>query len=499
MDVQAPQPLTHPYRLSAWFFIRFLGIIYLIAFASLGNQVLGLIGSKGLLPATQYLQAVNLACGFFEQFWRVPTLFWIADGDIAFMIGVWSGLVFSVLLILNIAPRYCLILLWVLYLSFVSIGQDFFSFQWDNLLLETGFLTIFLAPSHFYRGEKGEKEPSRLARWLLLWLLFRFHIESGLSKLLSGDETWRNLTAMNYYYETAPIPTWLGWWTHQLPRGFQAMSVLGTFFVELVMPFLLFAPRNYRYLAAILLIALQIFIGLTANYTFFNLLTISLCLLVFDDIFWCRWMKGLERIRKKLLRATSPPIFRVPKALCFCGFGWIILISIFNFTGRYYNIPFVRDLISLNAPLRSINGYGLFAVMTRQRWELEIQGSLDGITWKTHAFRYKPGDLKCAPPFVAPYQPRLDFQCWFLTFDGGGDFRRNRYLISLLEGICSNNSTILRLLAENPFGESSPQYLRLKVNRYEMTSIAERHQTGCYWKMIESRPWSPVMKCGTGN
>ncbi len=482
------------YRLSAWIFLRVLGAIYFIAFASLGSQVRGLIGSHGLLPLTRFLDAIASQLGPVELFWKAPSLFWIWNSDAALCAGAVTGLLLSGLLMANVAPRICCVLLWMLYLSFVSVGQDFFLFQWDNLLLETGFLAIFLAPAHWWRGDRGEGEPSRLARWLFVWLLFRLSIESGLSKWLGGDVAWRNLTAMDYYYETAPIPTWLGWLAHQLPHWFQAVTVVMTFVVEILAPFLLFAPRWWRVRTAALLLMFQVAIALTANYTFFNLLAIALCLFVMDDAFWSRRMRGLQRIQNRLTQSVRQPLLRIPKSLSYGWFAFMILISSLPFAELYRVVPLGTSLYSALSPFRSFNSYGLFAIMTRERWELEIQGSMDGIMWETYPFRYKAGDLRRAPPFVAPHQPRLDFQCWFLTFDGRGDFRHHHYLVFLLEGICSNQPAILGLLGKNPFPDTGPKYLQLKVHRYRMTSVSEKWQTGNYWKIAETRYWSPVMK-----
>lgn len=481
------------YRLSAWLFLRSLGVVYLIAFASLSSQILGLLGSRGLLPVRDLFGAVGLQLNSLEGFCFFPSIFWFCDADAALVAGAWTGMVVAVLFILNIAPRLCAGGLWFLYLSFVTVGRNFFSFQWDMLLLETGFAAIFLTPAHFWRAGRGEPEPPRLARWLLVWLLFRLNVESGLAKLLSGDMTWRNLTAMDFYYETAPIPTLFGWWAHQLPHGFQAASVVLTFLAELGAPFLLFAPRPWRIGAAVMLAMLQVGIQLTANYTFFNILTVVLCILIVDDDCWNR-IAGLRRMRERLSRPSAKPLFRVPMPLQAAGFGLLVLTSILIFTGWFRWFPLGGRLVSLVSPFRSVNAYGLFAVMTQQRWELEILGSQDGGQWRRYPFRYKPGDLLQAPPFVAPHQPRLDFQCWFLTFDGGGAFNQHPYVVSLIRGIAENNPTILRLLGQNPFPEGRPRYLRLRVHRYQMTTPAEKRATGCYWKIIESRDWSPLLK-----
>ncbi len=485
----------HEYRVSGWIFLRVLGVIYLVAFASLGSQVMGLIGSHGLLPAHLLLDANITTFGPLERFWRWPAIFWLWDGDTALRVGIGVGLAASALLILNVAPRVCCVVLWAVYLSFTNVGQDFFTFQWDILLLETGFLSIFFTPSHGWKGGRGEREPPRLVRWLLVLLLIRLNLESGISKWASGDETWRRLTAMDFYYETAPIPTVLGWWAHHLPHGVQALSVLGTFVVEIIVPLALFGPRKIRILGALALIGFQIFIGLTANYGFFNLITIALCLLVLDDAFWCRWVKRLQRVRERLARPATPALFRVHPAVSYGLFAAMALLPLMCFLGFTGEGSLRKRTVAVVRPFHSINSYGLFANMTLERWEVEILGSVDGVHWKAYPFRYKAGALDRRPPFVAPHQPRLDFQCWFLTFDGSGDFRQSRYLSRLLMRISAGDRVAKSLLEADPFPDGGPKFLQVKVHRYQMTTLEEKQRTGNYWKIVETRDWSPVMSC----
>lgn len=487
---------SEEYRLSRWLFFRGLGITYLVAFVSLADQVRGLVGQKGLLPANLLLDALRIHLGFFERFWKFPTLFWMGCSDGALIGGAVIGVCLAILLILNLAPRLVCTGLWVVYLSYVSVGREFFSFQWDNLLLETGFIAIFFSPSHLWKGETGETLPRRTIRFLLIWLLFRLHFESGCSKWMSGEKSWWNLTAMDFYYETAPIPTWLGWLMYQMPHFLQALSVILVCAFEVVLPFYIFASKRWRVMAALILIGFQTLIHFTGNYTFFNLLSVVLCLLLIDDETWVRWFSVLKVIQIKLARPTPKPFFQLHPWIRWNLVSVLILLSILPFGEIYLRVPGGTPLLSFLQPFRSVNGYGLFAAMTKNRWELEIQGSLDGNEWRTYPFRYKPGDLKKAPPFVAPYHPRLDFQCWFLTFDGTGDFQRHQYLMSLLMSIFKQEPQVMKLLDKNPFPQS-PKYLRLLIHRYKMTSLKERWDTGAYWKINETRSWSPIIGVGS--
>jgi len=275
------------YFLTRWIFLRALGVIYLIAFVSLWIQISGLIGHDGILPADQYLSAVTQHCDArgiaLDRYYFWPTLCWFSasDGFLHFLCA--AGSVLAGLLIIGIAPAPCLALLWLLYLSLVTVGQDFLGFQWDNLLLETGFLAIFFAPRQWLPRLPTETCPPRVLLWLLRLLLFKLMFSSGCVKLASGDPTWRQLTALTYHYQTQPLPTWIGWYAHQLPVRFQEFSCAMMFAIELGAPFLIFAPRRLRFLGGAALACLQILILLTGNYTFFNWLTLALCLLLLDD------------------------------------------------------------------------------------------------------------------------------------------------------------------------------------------------------------------------
>ena len=360
------------------------------------------------------------------------------------------------------------------YLSLAVPGQAFLSFQWDTLLLETGFLALFLAPWQF-RG-RTRADPPRLARWLLWWLFFRLMFMSGLVKLTSGDESWRALTALTYHYETQPLPTWLGWWAHQLPAGFHRFSCAVMFAIELVGPFLLFGPRRLRHAAALAQIALQLLIAATGNYTFFNLLTVLLCLLFLDDAWWPRRLAGSPQPTE----AASPRF--LPRALLRALFplavGASLVITLPSLLPPRAWPGWYESAFRLLAATRSVNSYGLFRVMTKTRPELVIEGSDDGRDWRPYGFKWKPGDLARRPGFVAPHQPRLDWQLWFAAL---AHPRREQWMLNLCEHLLRGTPAVTRLFAENPFPDRPPRHLRVVLYNYTFTTPEERERTGQWW------------------
>ncbi len=434
-------------------FLKVLGLIYLIAFVSFGVQADGLIGSQGVLPAGSYLQSMHDVMGA-RSLWYVPTVFWINASDLALHAAWVAGAVLSIILTLGFFRRACLIATLILYLSICTVGQDFWSFQWDILLTEAGFLAIFL-----------DVTPGRT--WLFRWLLFRLMFMSGIAKLLSGDPNWRNLTALSYHYETQPLPTPLAWYMHQLPLWFHKVSTVFALTVELLVPFLIFAPLRLRRIAALLLISLQLLIMLTGNYTFFNLLAIALCVFLFADA-------------PKTSSLESPVHRRVTLALMIfvVTTSGLQLLEMFSFP-----LPGIaRSYLSFIAPLRIINTYGLFAVMTTARPEIMVEGSNDGVNWKPYEFRYKPGDPKRPPPWVEPHQPRLDWQMWFASLGGP---QQNAWFYSFAARLMQGSAPVLRLLARNPFPSAPPRYIRAVVYDYHFTDFDTRKASGAWWQRRE--------------
>ena len=468
------------FTLATWLFLRLLGVAYFFAFLSLATQVAGLIGQNGILPAKAFLTAIDGRFGP-ERYWSFPTLAWFSASDAALKVMDLGGVAGSILLILDIAPVLASSLLWVLYLSLVTVGQDFLAFQWDSLLLEAGFLAIFLAPAHLWPPRGTKAAPPAAPRWLLCFLLFRLMFSSGVVKLASGDPTWHSLTALDYHYYTQPLPTPIAWYMHLAPAWFERASTGFVLFVELAVPFLIFAPRLWRFVGGGILILLQLLIALTGNYAFFNLLAIALCVLLFDDAFLARFF---PRALANRLHVETPQKRRFPlRRLITAPVAVFIfvagLIEVANlFPSEWMPLPAVR-LLADTEPLRIVNGYGLFAVMTTERPEIVIQGSNDGDTWLDYEFKDKPGDIHRAPRWVEPFQPRLDWQMWFAAL---GDYRSSPWFSHLVLQLLRGSPAVLNLLARNPFPHAPPQYVRALLYDYRFSTWQERRTQGTWWE-----------------
>jgi predicted DCC family thiol-disulfide oxidoreductase YuxK len=476
------------YFLTRWLFLRGLGVIYLIAFISLWMQVPGLIGHNGIMSAhflisdaRQYFDSHGIG---FDRYRQLPTLCWFGTSDNFLLFQCAAGSVLAVILILGIAPMPCLVLLWLLYLSLTVASGDFFGFQWDNLLLETGFLTIFFAPLQLLPGLAREAPPSRLVLWLLRLLLFKLIFSSGCVKLLSGDPNWRNLTALTYHYQTQPLPTWAAWYANQLPLWFQKLSCFSMFCIELGAPFLIFLPRRLRFSGGVAIVFLQILILLTGNYTFFNWLTLLLCVLLLDDfIFRKFWPKHSAKVTVNTGQSTGArrlqwrPVVIIPVAVVFIS---IYVLQIGMKTGLSPNtLRPVALADTLLSPFRTINDYGLFAVMTTERNEIVVEGSNDGTNWLDYGFKYKPGEVTRRPGFIAPYQPRLDWQMWFAAL---GNYQQNPWFQNFCVRLLQGSPEVLALMEKNPFPHKPPKFIRAEVYDYQFTTFDERRATGAWWR-----------------
>jgi lipase maturation factor 1 len=427
-----------------WIFLRALGLIFGSAFYSLLFQIHGLIGPNGILPAGLYLKAV-------DHFWYAPTVLWLGSSDGALTLLVWSGLVASALLTINIWPRLTTAACTILFLSCIAALQDFSSYQSDGMLMQAGLASVLLAPRGVRPGLGADSPPSRAAVWLLRWEWFAIYFESGLVKLLSGDIHWRNLTAMDHYYETNPLPTWLGWYEQQLPHVVQAGVTLLTLIVELGAPWIVFARRRPRLIAAIFLTAFQIGIITTANYAFLNYLVLVLGIFLVD-----------------IPAPTDQPTTRL---------GWIgagtlgatLIVSVAEFLGH----P-----LRLEQPFRVANAYGLFAVMTPAEYEIEFQGSRDDTTWVPYPFRYKPQDPAVAPGIYAPYQPRFEWNLWFASL---GPWTETPWVVTTQARLLTGDASVLKLFKSNPFQTAPPTAVRTVLWRYWFTDFATRRRTHRWW------------------
>jgi hypothetical protein len=478
------------FRLTRFMFLRLLALTYLAAFLSLGVQVHGLVGEHGLLPAREFLDAVHTARGGIA-FWLVPTLGWLGAGDTALSILGYGGAAAAVLALLGFAPGPLFLVCWAFYLSLVHLGQDFLYFQWDILLVETGFIALLLAPwAHLRpRWPADEPPPAPAVIWLLRLLLFKLMFGSGVTKLTGVDPAWRDLTALAYHYWTQPIPTPLAWYANRLPLAFQKLSCALMFVVELALPFLVFAPRRPRRVALWGFGGLQLLIAATGNYGFFNMLAIVLCVPLLDDHAWPAALRARLRggdSRRHAIAGASEGRGSRGRLLVAAGAGLLALLSIpplvesFNPVGVARPLRPLWRLSALTSPFFLSNSYGLFRTMSTRRPEIQIETSADGEAWREVAFRYKPGDPARAPRFFAPHMPRLDWQMWFAALEaealppdpaataawrGREDVWLERLVVALLRG----ERPVLDLLAPGQLEGAPPRYVRLVLWQYRFS------------------------------
>jgi len=452
------------YELVSWAFLRLLGGIYVAAFASLGVQIQGLVGHAGILPVREFLDAVHQSLGG-AAYLIVPTLFWLNASDTALIAGAVIGVVLGFLVILDRWVRPALVGLFALYLSYDYAGQDFMTFQWDSLLLEAGFLAIFLTGG------------SRIVAWLYRWLVFRYLLLAGAVKLLSGDPTWRDLTALDYHFWTQPLPTPVAWYVAQLPHWLLVAGTAATLLVELGAIFLIFLPRCPRAVAGCAVLLFQVLIVLTGNYNFFNLLSIAMLLFLFDDAAVRPLLpRRLEAWARSRVRIPGRAATAIATALAFFVVP-IGLNRIWEAVMRS-DLPVLGAISSAISPLLIVNSYGLFAVMTTSRPEIVIEGSVDGRTWREYIFPCKPGPVMRPPLWNIPHQPRLDWQMWFAAL---GDVQANPWIQSLMLRILEGSPPVLALFEFNPFPNRPPNYVRATLYEYRFTGARAHSETGAWW------------------
>ena len=449
---------------------RGLALIYLIAFLVALNQFRALLGESGLLPVPLFLQKVRFA--------DAPSLFWLWPKDTVFAIAAWTGLTLSLLALLGIpekigtsASMVTWAILWVLYLSFVNTGQRFYAFGWESMLLEVGFLAIFLG------GAKTE--PSVITVWLLRWMLFRVMFGAGLIKL-RGDPCWTDFTCMHYHYETQPIPGPLSSFFHFLPSVFHRFEVLMNHIVELGIPFLFFAPQPYAAIAGVTTIVFHGWLILSGNLAFLNWITIVLAFSTFPDAFL-----------GKILPLASPLLTPRGAAYDYVLIGLAMLVALLSIN-PVSNMLSPRQLMNATFDsLHLVNTYGAFGSVTKERLEVVVEGSASQATqnaeWKEYAFKGKPGNIARSPPQIAPYHLRLDWLMWFLPFrlyskNPPLTHGHEAWFINFMAKLLKGDEAVLKLLRENPFKDSPPRYVRALLYQYQFTDPTQQNITGNVWK-----------------
>ncbi|MEN8133728.1 MAG: lipase maturation factor family protein [Pseudomonadota bacterium] len=456
-------------RLTSSLFIKLLALIYLAAFSSLSVQIAGLVGPQGILPLEDQLNGTYQELGYGAWLW-LPTIFWwLEPTDAALEWTAQLGAILSLVLLLSARwQRLILVCLFLLYLSLFHAGQIFTNFQWDALLLEAGFLTIFLVDG-----------PTRLLIFLYEWLLFRLRFMSGFFKLMSGDEAWSGLTALNHYFETQPLPHLGAWYFHHFPDWMLKAGVGLTFFGELLVPFFIFLPRPFRLSAAGITIFLQLLIIASSNHNFINLLTIVLCLFLLDDRIVRKLLPG--KFQQRLL-GNSPSVSRMKYGLVGLSALLIIPASLISFSANALREPLPLPFHQFADSVRRFgigNIYHIFPTMQTERQELSVEGSNDGESWQVYKFKYAPGELDRSPGFIVPHQPRLDWMVWFVPTQR---LPQMVWFGEFLRRLHEGSPSVTSLLAYNPFPEAPPHYLRVLAYRYEFTTAETRAQTGNWWQ-----------------
>jgi hypothetical protein len=461
------------------FFQRGLALVYLIAFLVAVNQFRPLLGEHGLLPVPRFVGRV--------EFQQTPSLFFLWPRDTAFTLFAWIGVGLSVLALAGISERYgwwlsvpVWALLWAIYLSFVNVGQTFYAFGWESMLLEAGFLAIFLGPSRY--------APSAILIWLLRWMEFRVMFGAGLIKL-RGDPCWKTLTCLDDFYETQPMPNPLSWYFHHLPQWFHHGGVLFNHFTELIVPFAYFLPQPLAGIAAGITILFQLILMLGGNLSFLNLLTIVLAIPALDG----RWLAVLAPVH-------VPELIAAGRGAAFVMIGLAVLVGLLSIN-PVLNLISSRQMMNTSfEPLHLVNTYGAFGSITKPRYEVIVEGTADavpgvpGVQWLSYEFKGKPGDPTRIPPQIAPYHLRLDWLMWFAAM---GRYTDYPWFVNFTAKLLQNDPAVLSLLRSNPFPERPPRYVRAMLYRYRFSTPEERRRTSGWWQREEEGPWFPAVSLDT--
>ena len=448
------------YSLAIGIFFRLLGLIYLFAYIPFLFQIRGLIGEEGILPLSIYLKAAKKQYGK-KRIRYVPTLFWLNASDVALLSAVWLGIVMGIFLLFGFQQPLIFLILYLLHLSITAGGQDFLAFGWETYLMEITVASFFMTLT----------APYNLFGWLALnFLLFRFYIQAGMSKIQSGDKSWRDLTAIAYHYLTQPIPNLQAWYFHKFPMAFHKFSVLVMFYAELIAPLFMWGGPLSRLFAFTQVCGLQISIWFTGNLSYLNHMTAFQSVILIHN-------KYLEPIFGSPIQQESSSVLwyvlaSIP-ALIF------LLLQVFNLIQTFVPTLWFQKILVALQHFHICYPHGIFAVMTTVRNEIILEGSDDGVNWKEYEFYHKPGDLKKRPARISPYQPRLDWQAWFLPFRSVmHQVWFQLFLIKILEGA----PLVLKLLKNNPFPEKPPKYIRVLMYDYVYTTREEKKRSGHWWK-----------------
>lgn len=457
------------FEATRFLFLRLLGAVYSFAFLVLVLQGPGLIGSRGLLPAADHVARVVKTFGARGGFTQTPSLFFLtgaSDGMLSAC--AWLGLALSILVALGLTNAIAQLVLWALYLSFIHVGQVFYGYGWESMLVETGFLAVFLCPLTGWSPVPRASVP-RVPVWLLRWLTFRVMLGAGLIKL-RGDPCWKDLTCLVYHYETQPSPNPLSFLFHSLPPWLLEGGVLFNHLAEVVAPFFVFGPRKARHAAGIVIIVFQLLLILSGNLSFFNWLTIATALACFDDTLAGRLLP--KRLREKLAAVAEVP---APLSGRLASYAYAFVVGVLSISPTMNLLSSRQAMNSSFDPLRLVNTYGAFGGIGRERFEVVIEGTDSpdpgpGAVWREYEFPCKPGDPMRRPCVASPYHYRLDWQLWFASFRG---YRGDPWIVNLAYKLLRGEPTVKTLLAKDPFPTDPPKYIRATLYRYELLRVGE--------------------------
>ena len=484
------------YELTRFAVLRLLGFVYLVAFASLALQVLPLYGAHGLAPIAVDLPAFRDQAGA-SAYWRFPTLFWFGASDSALVAGAVAGTLLSLAVLAGVTNGAVLVALWILYGSYVHGTRYFYWYGWEMQLLETGLLAVFMCPWRSLRPFPATRVPV-VPIWLLKWLVFRVMLGSALIKL-RGDPCWRDLTCLDYHFETQPNPNPLSPWLHFAPHSVHAAGVVFTFFVELVVPWFAFGTRRVRHAAGALLVLLQLTLIASGNLSFLNWLTIVPALACFDDTAYASLLRLARAVTRRAERISAPTVLGIPAgwaprvAMRPPSRGMAVAAVVYGVVVAMLSVPVVLNLLSseqeMNAafePLDLVNTYGAFGGIDRTRNELILEGSSAETpssedAWREYELPCMPGDVKRPPCLVTPYQHRLDWQMWFVGngVAQGASVEADPWFVHLLWQLLTGEPSAKHLLAVDPFPAAPPRWIRGVLYRYQFAPLGNRD--GAWW------------------
>jgi hypothetical protein len=470
------------YELTRFAVLRLLGLVYFVAFLSLALQLDPLLGSRGLLPVAQFLAYAHRHLGA-AAYWKIPSLFWLGSSDTAMHVLCWVGVALSAAALLGATNALLQLALWALYMSFVHVGQIFYGYGWEIQLLETGLLAVFMCPARSVRPLPATRVPV-VTVWLLRWLVFRIMVGAVLIKL-RNDPCWRDLSCLDYHFETQPNPGPLAWWAHHAPHGVHVAGVLFNHVAEGVAPWFVFGFRRWRHAAGAVLVALQVTLIASGNLSFLNWLTIVPALACFDDTAFARlvparWRAGLlERFAEAAVDRTHGI------AAAFYGVA-VAILSV----GPVINLLSSKQAMNTSFdPLDVVNTYGAFGDVDRARFEVILEGTRDEVPddaarWEPYELPCMPGDPRRRPCIVTPYHYRLDWQMWFAGNDAArGDVIEDEpWLVHLVWQLLEGDPSPEPLLARDPFrGGPPPRWIRAGIWRYRFSSRGSR-AGGAWWE-----------------